>query len=105
MTCCKIENANLTDLEIFGARLGGAYIHNVGGPPKGHPNYDPDFKQGQLKFEDCNLTATTFNDCNLTALHINDCNLTDLEITHCNLTGMKIHGILVADLLNAYYQK
>ena len=26
----KIINANLSDLEIEGAQLGGAYIHNIG---------------------------------------------------------------------------
>jgi uncharacterized protein YjbI with pentapeptide repeats len=33
-TGVKIVNANLSDLEIEGAQLGGAYIHNIGMPPK-----------------------------------------------------------------------
>ena len=41
----KITDANLSDLEIEGAQLGGAYIHNIGMPPEGHPMYDPAAKQ------------------------------------------------------------
>jgi len=41
----KITNANLSDLEIEGAQLGGAYIHNIGMPPKGHPLYNSATKQ------------------------------------------------------------
>lgn len=39
MTGVKIINANLTDLEIEGAQIGGAYIHNIGGRP-------PDVRSG-----------------------------------------------------------
>jgi|GEM_PF-6882468 len=37
----RIHDANLSDLEIDGAQMGGAYIHNIGMPPEGHPAYDP----------------------------------------------------------------
>jgi uncharacterized protein YjbI with pentapeptide repeats len=50
-TNVKISDANLSDLEIEGAQLGGAYIHNIGMPPKGHPFYDENAKQRPLKFE------------------------------------------------------
>jgi uncharacterized protein YjbI with pentapeptide repeats len=33
----KITDANLSNLEIEGVQMGGAYIHNIGMPPKGHP--------------------------------------------------------------------
>ena len=88
----KIINANLSDLEIEGAQLGGAYIHNIGMPPKGHPFYDPDAKQRPLQFEDCDLNGTT----------IEKCNLSGVSISNCDLTGMRINGILVEDLLKAY---
>src|ERR1700750_3344782 len=54
----KIINANLSDLEIEGAQLGGAYIHNIGMPPEGHPMYNPAAKQRPLKFENCDLNHT-----------------------------------------------
>ena len=91
-TGIKITDANLSDLEIEGAQLGGAYIHNIGMPPEGHPNYDPATKQRPLKFENCDLNGST----------ITDCNLSNVNITDCNLSGMTINGILVEDLLKAY---
>ncbi len=102
MKNCRIVNANLSDLEIAGAQLGGAFIHNVGVPAPGHPAYDPALNQQHIKFEDCNLTGTEITDCNLTGTKITDCNFTDVEIEDCNLSGMKINGILVDDLLKAY---
>jgi len=85
----KIVDANLSDLEIEGAQLGGAYIHNIGMPPKGHPAYDPAAKQRPLKFENCDLNGSTITDCDLSNVNISD----------CNLTGMRINGILVEELL------
>ena len=92
MVNVKIVNANLSDLEIEGAQLGGAYIHNIGMPPKGHPMYNPEDKQRPLRFEDCDLNNSMFTDCNLTGV----------TIAYCNLKGMKINGIPVEDMLNAH---
>ena len=88
----KIVDANLSDLEIEGAQLGGAYIHNIGMPPKGHPMYNPDAKQRPLKFENCDLNGAAISDCNLSGVIIDD----------CNITGMKINGILVTELLERF---
>lgn len=93
-TGLKIMDANLSDLEIEGAQLGGAYIHNIGMPPEGHPNYDPAAKQRPLKFENCDLNGST----------ISDCNLSNVSISDCNLSGMRINGILVDDLLKKFVQ-
>jgi uncharacterized protein YjbI with pentapeptide repeats len=91
-TNVKISDANLSDLEIDGAQLGGAYIHNIGMPPEGHPFYDPNAKQRPLKFEDCDLNGS----------EIINCDLTDVALRDCNTTGMTINGILVDNLLLAY---
>ena len=88
-TGVKIVDANLSDLEIEGAQLGGAYIHNIGMPPKGHPAYDAATKHRPLQFENCDLNGNS----------ITDCNLSNVEISDCNLSGMKINGVLVEDLL------
>lgn len=88
----KIIDANLSDLEIEGAQLGGAYIHNIGMPPKGHSMYDPAARQRPLRFENCDLNNSTISDCNLSGVAIND----------CNLNGMTIDGVPVEDMLNAY---
>jgi len=98
----KIVNANLSDLEIEGAQLGGAFIHNIGLPPKDHPMYVEGARMRPVKFEDCNLSQTTIHDCNLSQSTIHDCNLSGVEISDCNLTGMTIDGIPVQDLLAAY---
>jgi uncharacterized protein YjbI with pentapeptide repeats len=90
----KIVNANLSDLEIEGAQLGGAYLHNIGMPPKGHPAYDENAKQRPLRIEDCDLEAST----------ITNCNLKNVVITDCNTEGMTINGILVDDMLKSYRQ-
>jgi uncharacterized protein YjbI with pentapeptide repeats len=91
-TNIKISDANLSDLEINGAQMGGAYIHSIGMPTKGHPYYNANAKHRPLKFEDCDLNGSSITDCNL-------CGVT---ISNCNLTGMTINGILVQDLLKAY---
>jgi uncharacterized protein YjbI with pentapeptide repeats len=112
MTGTKVMNANLSDLEIEGAQLGGAYIHNIGMPPKGHPLYDPAAKMRPVKFEDCYLADSTFHNCNLSGLTLTDCNLNGAALTDCNLSsvalkdcnvkGMTINGISVEELLERF---
>jgi uncharacterized protein YjbI with pentapeptide repeats len=92
MSGTRIVNANLSDLEIEGAQLGGAWIHNIGLPPEGHPFYQPGVKQRPLKFEDCYLAGT----------EIINCNLSNVSISDCNVTGMTINGISVEELLKSY---
>jgi uncharacterized protein YjbI with pentapeptide repeats len=91
----KIFDANLSDLEINGAQMGGAYIHSIDMPPVGHPHYDAGAVHRPLKFEACNLNGSTMHNCNLSSV----------SISNCNLTGMTINGILVEELLKAYGAK
>ncbi|HVV54795.1 MAG TPA: pentapeptide repeat-containing protein [Mucilaginibacter sp.] len=92
MANVTIVNANLSDLEIEGAQIGGAYIHNIGGPPPGHPMYDPAFKHKPVRFEDCDLNSSTFTNCDLSGVSFSD----------CKLSGATINGIAVEELLLAY---
>lgn len=92
MANVKIVNANLSDLEIEGAQLGGAFIHNIGMPPKDHPMYDPEAKQRPMRFEDCDLHDSS----------IINCDLSGVELTDCNIKGLKINGILIEELINQY---
>lgn len=92
MTNTVIINANLSNLEIEGAQIGGAYIHNIGGPPVGHPMYDPGFKHRPVRFEDCDLNGSTFKNCDLSGV----------SVTGSNLSGMLINGISVEEMLDAY---
>ena len=88
----KITDANLSDIEIKFAQLGGAYIRDIGLPPEGHPAYDPGAKQRPLKFENCDLNGSV----------ITNCDLSGVSVSECNLTGMTINGILAEDLLKSY---
>jgi len=90
----KITDANLSDLEIEGAQIGGAFIHNIGMPPKGHPMYQPAARQRPVRFENCDLSNSTVTNCNLENLVIDD----------CNVKGLKINGVLLDDLLKEHGQ-
>jgi len=98
----KIMDADLSDLEIEGAQIGGSYIHNIGMPPKGHPMYDPAAKMRPVKFEDCALAGSSFQNCNMSGVTATDCNLSGVALTDCNITGMTIEGIPVEEMLKAY---
>lgn len=87
-----IEDANLSDLEIRFAQLGGAYIHDIGLPPAGHPHHDPNAEQRPLRFEDCDLHGSS----------ITNCDLSNVSIINCKLTGLTIDGIPVDELLKAH---
>lgn len=90
MANVKIVNANLSDLEIEGAQLGGAFIHNIGMPPKDHPMHDPEARQRPLRFEDCDLHGSIFTNCDLSRV----------ELADCKIKGLRINGILIEDLIN-----
>lgn len=85
----KIINANLSDLEIEGAQIGGAYIHNIGMPPKDHPFYVEGATMRPVKFEDCALAGSRFINCDLSGVEISD----------CNIAGLTINGISIETLL------
>lgn len=88
----RISDANLSDLQIDGAQLGGARFENIGMPTEGHPYYNPSKKHRPVSFTNCDLNNSTFRDCNLSGV----------SITECNTTGMTIDGIPLSDLLAAY---
>ena len=92
MSGTRIINANLSDLEIENAQMGGAWIHNIGTPPEGHPLHNPAVQQRPVRFDDCNFSNST----------IHNCNLGSVAITDCETIGMTINSILVDDLLKQY---
>lgn len=92
LTGTKIKNANLSDIEIKGAQLGGAYFKHIGLPTNEHPNHHPNEKQRPMRFENCDLNNSL----------IFECDLSGVEIKGCNLEGMKINGIEVTELIKFY---
>jgi catechol 2,3-dioxygenase-like lactoylglutathione lyase family enzyme len=96
MSRVLINDANLSDLEIFEAQLGGAYIHSIGLPPKWHPAYREDQgEQRPLRFEQCELAGTT----------ITSCDLKNVQIKQCNIEGLTINGIDISALINRYHSE
>lgn len=71
----KITNANLSKLEINGAQMGGAYIHNIGIPKEGDPHYNPETTGQPVRFENCELRGSQISNCDLSNVDIQDCEL------------------------------
>jgi uncharacterized protein YjbI with pentapeptide repeats len=92
LTGTKIKNANLSDLEIKGAQLGGAHFQHIGLPSIGHTHHNPDIKHRPMRFENCDMNNS----------FIIGCDLSGVEIKDCTLEGMKINGIEVIKLLKAF---
>ncbi|MBS0664511.1 MAG: pentapeptide repeat-containing protein [Verrucomicrobia bacterium] len=53
-------------------------------------------------FNNVNLSKSTFADINFSGSRFDNLNFTQVEIGACDTTGMKIRGILVSDLFEAY---
>ncbi len=53
-------------------------------------------------FNNINLSKSTFTDVNLSGAKFSNLNLSKVEIDACETTGMKIRGVLVSDLFEAY---
>jgi uncharacterized protein YjbI with pentapeptide repeats len=85
----KISNANLTGLEIDGARMSGAIFRNIGTPPEGHSSFSLETKHISMLFERCDLKGSTFNGCNMEGV----------ELVNCNINGLKINGVSVEELI------
>lgn len=85
----RISDANLSDMHVEGAQLGGALFENIGMPPEDHPLHDPKLEQRPVTFENCDLRKSRFVDCNLTGV----------ELVDCDIKGLIINGVSVERLL------
>lgn len=96
MSGSKITDANLSDIEVDGAQLGGAYFHNIGLPmDHGHAYQPNQARQRPIRFENCDLNDTVFRDCDLS----------NVDIVDCNISGLRIQGILIEELLELALKK
>jgi uncharacterized protein YjbI with pentapeptide repeats len=57
------------------------------------------------KFSNINMQKATIHYVNMKESKICDCHLVDVEVTGGEIDGMRIHGILVADMMAAYKEK
>lgn len=78
MTTAKFTDTNLGDADFDDVNLKAARFHNV------------------------NLSDARITYANLSDLKISDVNLANAEISNADLTGMRINGVLVKDLFDAY---
>lgn len=62
--------------------------------------YDVSLKKA--RFNNVNLAEATITNANLSNLSITDVTLAHTDIQNADLTGMRINGILVTDLFQAY---
>ncbi|MEB2777958.1 pentapeptide repeat-containing protein [Algoriphagus sp. D3-2-R+10] len=86
----KITDANLSDLHVEGAQLGGAIFENIGMPPEDHPAYDANLEQRPLMFENSDLSKSRFVNYNLT----------QVELVDCYVKGLIINGISIESLFS-----
>ncbi|WP_099156935.1 pentapeptide repeat-containing protein [Virgibacillus ndiopensis] len=88
----KITDANLSDLHIEDAQIGGATFRHIGLPPEGHPAHDSDAKHRTVTFENCDLNTST----------LKNCNLSNVDISNCSIKGLRINGVLIEELLEKH---
>jgi len=89
MSKVSFHNINFSNISICGVQMGGAQFKHIGLPP-GTPG-----KQLPMRFEECDLNGSSFKKCDLT----------NVDVVDCDISGMKIHGILVQDMLDVYQQE
>jgi uncharacterized protein YjbI with pentapeptide repeats len=56
----------------------------------------------RTRFQNVNFSQSNFTNVNLSEVSFVNVNLMHASITNANLTGMRINGILVSDLIEAY---
>ena len=56
-------------------------------------------------FDDVNLSGAAFANVNLSGARIENANLADADIRNANYAGMRIEGVLVTELLEAYGER
>jgi len=85
----SISDADLSDMVIDGAQMGGAKIKNVGMPDDRHPNYNPNLHHRPVSFEMCDLRNSKFESCDLS--HV--------RLENCNIAGLTINGVAIDKLI------
>lgn len=92
MSNVTFHNINLSDISVSAAQIGGAKFKHIGPPPDKNGKQD---KQRPVQFEEMMLNDSTFKKVDLS----------NVEIIDCNIEGMKIDGISVQGMLDAYHNK
>ncbi|MEN5297057.1 pentapeptide repeat-containing protein [Brucella sp. TWI559] len=101
------HRADMSNTNFDGVNLSEARFYAVLSKAKFN-----DVNLSEAEFDDANLTAVRFNDVNMTGISITNANMTgitisgvtlvDADIKDADLTGMRINGVLVSALFEAY---
>ena len=85
----RFHDINFSDVTFTAAQIGGTIFKHIGPPP------DKDGKQARQR-------PVTFEEMMLCDSVFRKVDLSNVQVVDCDITGMKIDGILVTDLLEAY---
>jgi uncharacterized protein YjbI with pentapeptide repeats len=91
-----LTNAAFDDVKFAGARFADVDLSNAA---------FGDVKLARAKFADVDLSNAAFDDVNLRLVRFADVDLSGATIDASDLTGMRIDGVLVSDLFDAYQSK
>lgn len=96
----EFENCLMSDADFYNMNLEKACFNNsnLSG------SLFTDCNLSGSKFTNLNLTDTLLSNLRLTGSQIFGCDLSNVDIRHCNTEGLRIEGILLEDLLVAYYK-
>jgi uncharacterized protein YjbI with pentapeptide repeats len=103
------QRADMSDTNFDGVNLSGARFYAVMTNAKFKDTNlsGADFEDVSLasaRFHDVNISGATITNANLSGLTIRGATLADAKIEDADLTGMRINGVLVSDLFDAYEQ-
>lgn len=101
------QRADMTDTNFDGVNLSRARFFAVMSDAKFTDTNlkDADFDDvnlGDARFNNINFSGTKITNANLSNVSISGATLENLDISNANLTGMKINGVLVSDLFDAF---
>ena len=82
----KFHDINFSDVTFTAAQIGGTVFRHIGPPPHSGQRQRP------VTFEEGTLEGSTFRRVDLR----------NAQISECDMEGMRIEGILVSDLLEAW---
>ena len=85
----RFHDINFSDVQFTAAQIGGTVFKHIGPPPGKDGTQE---RQRPVTFEEAMLCDSVFRKVDLT----------NVQIVDCKIQGMKIDGVLVTDLLDAY---
>lgn len=86
-----VRDADLSGSSFDDANLSGATLHNV--------------NMAGWTIDDANMAGWRVENVNLAGLRVTKANLAGATLAECRIDGMRINGVDVADLFEAYAER